>query len=51
MDGSAVASGAAFGNHVARTGFATTALGSNTKLELNFVKAHASMGMACNFAI
>ncbi len=38
--------GIALGDHVARAVFAATALGGDTQLKLDFIKPHASAGMA-----
>lgn len=38
-------------HNVPGTAFAASALGGDTQLELYFVKAHARMRMACDFAV
>lgn len=43
--------GIALGDHVARAAFAATALGGDTQLKLDFVKPHASAGMAGNVTV
>lgn len=43
--------GAALCNHLADAILAPAALGGHAQLPLNFVKAHASLGMAGNFAV
>ena len=51
VDGCSVAFGAALIHHITGTGFAAPTLGGNTKFELDFVKAHARMRVASDFAI
>ena len=43
--------GAALCHHVTCAGFATPALGGNAKLKLDFIKAHASMGMTSDLSV
>ncbi len=38
-------------NHITRTLLAATTLGGYAQFELNFVKAHPRMRMACDFAV
>jgi hypothetical protein len=45
------AAGAALRHHVTGATFALTALGGYAKLELDFVKTHAGMGMTGNFTV
>ena len=45
------AAGAALRHHVTRTTFALPALGSDTQLELDFVKTHPCAGMAGNVTV
>lgn len=51
VDGCRAALAATLGDHIARAGFATSALGGYTKFKLDLVKAHASVRVACDFAI
>lgn len=43
--------GAALRHHVTRAAFAAAALGGDTELKLDLVKAHARAGMACDFTV
>ncbi|GGH55426.1 hypothetical protein GCM10010975_12980 [Comamonas phosphati] len=51
VDGCNRMAGAALGHHVARAAFAAAALRGNSQLELDFVKAHARMRVACYLSV
>ena len=51
MDGGNRVAGAALGDYVTRAAFTLPALHGNSRFELDFVKAHPRMRVACYFSV
>ena len=51
VDGGDRMASTALGDHIACAAFAAPALHGNTQLELDFVKAHARMRVACYLSV
>ena len=51
LDGGNGLGGAALRHHISCATFTLTALGGDAKLKLDFVKTHASAGVACDFTV